>query len=124
MDLSYPKREKLKSKKIIDQLFVEGKSITHFPLKLIYLETPLPEGLKLQVGVAVSKKRFKNAVKRNRVKRLLRESYRVHKNKVTDHSKSSYAFLILYLGKKMPTHAVVDKQLQYLLDKFNAQENA
>ncbi|WP_298478331.1 ribonuclease P protein component [uncultured Maribacter sp.] len=124
MNLSYPKKEKLKSKKRIEQLFIEGKSITSFPLKLIYLETTLPDEIKIQTGVAVSKKRFKNAVKRNRVKRLLRESYRLNKFIVTDNTDSSYAFLILYIGKKMPTYTVIEKQLRLLLEKFNTKTNA
>ncbi|WP_291870899.1 ribonuclease P protein component [Maribacter sp.] len=124
MDLSYPKKEKLKSKKRIEQLFLEGKNVTSFPLKLIYLETALPDAIKVQTGVAVSKKRFKNAVKRNRIKRLLRESYRINKSLVTDNTTSSYAFLILYIGKEMPTYTAIEKQMQHLFQKFNAKTNA
>ncbi len=124
MTLSYPKKEKLKSKKRIEQLFLEGKNVTSFPLKLIYLETALPDPIKIQAGVAVSKKRFKSAVKRNRVKRLLREAYRLNKTIVTDNTQSSYAFLILYIGKELPTYTVIEKQLQQLFQKFNAKTNA
>ncbi|RKR14829.1 ribonuclease P protein component [Maribacter vaceletii] len=124
MNLSYPKKEKLKSKKRIEQLFVEGKNVTSFPLKLIYLETALPDQIKVQTGVAVSKKKFKSAVKRNRIKRLLREAYRLNKTIVLGNTEKSYAFLILYIGKEMPTYAVIEKQLHYLFQKFNAKTNA
>jgi len=124
MTLSYPRREKLKSKKRIEQLFVEGKNVTSFPLKLIYLETALPDQIKVQAGVAVSKKRFKSAVKRNRIKRLLRESYRLNKTIAMGNTEKSYAFLILYIGKEMPTYPVIEKQLQHLFKKFNAKTNA
>lgn len=124
MNLSYPKKEKLKSKKRIEQLFIEGKNVTSFPLKLIYLETALPKDVKVQAGMAVSKRRFKNAVKRNRIKRLLREAYRINKAMVTDNTTSSYAFLILYIGKKMPTYVAIEKQMQHLFQKFNAKTNA
>ena len=124
MDLSYPKKEKLKSKKRIEQLFIEGKNVTSFPLKLIYLENTLPNGVKVQAGMAVSKKRFKSAVKRNRVKRLLREAYRVNKSLVVGNTESSYAFLILYIGKELPAYAAIEKKMQHLFQKFNAKTNA
>lgn len=124
MDLSYPKKEKLKSKKRIEQLFIEGKNVTSFPLKLIYLETTIPNEVKVQAGMAVSKRRFKSAVKRNRVKRLLREAYRINKSIVSNNTESSYAFLILYIGKELPTYAAIEKQMQHLFQKFNAKTNA
>ena len=60
MDFSYPKNEKLKSRKTIDLLFTEGKSVSKFPLRLVYI--PLEESAeKINFGVSVSKKHFKKA---------------------------------------------------------------
>ena len=118
MSHTFPKKEKLKGRKRFDQLFAEGKSVTSFPLKLIYLETSLPENVKIQAGVTVSKKKFKRAVDRNRIKRLLREAYRLNKHLVFNNSDSSFAFLFLYLGKEIPSFEEVDKAMKEILAKF------
>ena len=118
MSHTFPKKEKLKSRKRFDQLFAEGKSVTSFPLKLIYLETSLPENVKIQAGVTVSKKKFKRAVDRNRIKRLLREAYRLNKHLVFNNSDSSFAFVFLYLGKEIPSFVEVDKAMKDILAKF------
>ena len=116
--MKFPKKEKLKSKKLIEKLFKEGKTLTSFPYKLIYLKVEVPVDAKLITGVAVPKKNFKSAVKRNRIKRLLRESYRLNKHLVFNNSEGNFAFLILYLGKEMPTYPEVEKGMQKILQKF------
>ena len=116
--MKFPKKEKLKSKKLIEKLFKEGKTLSNFPLKLIYLKVDVPVDAKFKTGVAVPKKNFKSAVKRNRIKRLLREAYRLNKHLVFNNSEGNFAFLILYLGKEMPTYPEVDKGMQKILQKF------
>ena len=123
MNFLYPKTEKLKSRKLIDRLFAEGEAVTKYPIKLIYLKTELPEDVSIQAGVAVPKKSFKGAVKRNRIKRLLREAYRLNKHLVFNNSESSFAFLFLYLGKEMPNFVDIERNLQALLAKFLEKEN-
>jgi len=118
MRFSFPRKEKLKSKKLIDQLFVEGKSVSNYPIKLIYLKTELPFEVPIQAGVTVPKKNFKSAVKRNRIKRLMRESYRLNKGLVFNNSKGTFAFLFLYLGKEMPDYKLVEENLKAALHKF------
>lgn len=118
MQQSFPKKEKLKSKKLIDQLFIEGKSVSSYPIKLIYLKTPLPFDVKIQAGVTVPKKNFKSAVDRNQIKRLLRESYRLNKALVFNNSEGPFAFLFLYLGKEMPEYHKIDEHLRGVLLKF------
>lgn len=76
---TYQKKDKLKSRKQTQYLFSNGKSIGVFPIKLIYtVETVDTEGL-LQTGVGAPTRTFRKAVQRNRVKRLLREAYRLEK---------------------------------------------
>ncbi|WP_209401287.1 ribonuclease P protein component [Pseudozobellia sp. WGM2] len=118
MDFKFSKKEKLKSKKLIDQLFAEGKSVTAFPLKLIYLRSQLPENVQVQAGVAVPKKNIKSAVNRNRIKRLMRENYRLNKHQVFNNSEGSFAFLFLYLGKKMPSFTEIESAMGKTLSKF------
>ncbi len=119
MEYSFPKKEKLKSKKRIAQLFEEGRAITNYPIKLIYLET-MGQASKIQAGVAVPKKNFKSAVARNRIKRLLREAYRLNKAVVFNNTQDEFAFLFLYLGKEKPTFLEVESKMKSLLQKFNA----
>lgn len=118
MGLSFPKKEKLKSKKLIDQLFAEGKSVSSYPIKLLYLKTELPFEVSIQAGVTVAKKNFKSAVKRNRIKRLLRESYRLNKALVFNNSEGTFAFLFLYLSKELPNQQQIDTHLKAVLHKF------
>ena len=118
MKFSYNKIEKLKSKKLIDKLFNEGRSINVFPLKLVYLETGLEDSVPVKTGVSVSKRYFKNAVDRNRIKRLLRETYRLNKPELFNKITTQYAFMILYIGKTGTDFDPLNKKMKVLLDTF------
>ncbi|MBU2948311.1 ribonuclease P protein component [Zobellia uliginosa] len=117
-DLTFPKKEKLKSKKLIEQLFAEGKSVSVFPIKLIYLPVQFTEDTRLKAGVTAPKKNFKSAVKRNRIKRLMREGYRHNKHLVFNNREGSFAFLFLYLGKEMPSQSNVKKTMKEVIKRF------
>jgi ribonuclease P protein component len=84
-----PKSERLKSRKQIDALFSGGKSFAQAPIRVSYQLTPSAEGSGLQIGVTASKRTFKKAVDRNRIKRLLREAYRLQKEDVLFQLQSS-----------------------------------
>jgi ribonuclease P protein component len=96
--------ERLKSRKIIQQLFKEGKSFSHFPFRVMYLENEnaIPG---LQAGFTVSSRNFKKAVDRNRIRRLMRESYRLQKNillyELQEHHKNLSIFFI-YTANELP----------------------
>jgi ribonuclease P protein component len=118
MSLKYGKKDKLKSKKTIERLFNEGRSITVYPLRLVYLETEFKDSSILKTGVSVSKKHHKTAVSRNRIKRLLREAYRLNKQKFFNNSSTSYAFMILYLSKEGTNSADINSAMKMLFQKF------
>lgn len=118
MSFTFPKKEKLKSKKLIKQLFVDGKNISQYPIKLIYLKSTGQKAF-IQAGVAVPKKNFKSAVKRNHIKRLLRESYRLNKGLVDNNTEDTFALLFLYIGKETLPFDVVQQKIILLLRKFN-----
>ena len=115
---TYPKKEKLKSKKLIEQLFKEGKTVLAFPLRLVYMPAAFDDDVIAKTGVSVSKKHFKTAVDRNRIKRLMREVYRLNKTVYFNNISTQYAFMILYLGKDKPTFAQVETQMEQLFKKF------
>lgn len=114
MKLTYNKSEKLKSQKDIEKLFSEGKSVSAYPLRMVYLKNDD----KLKVGVSVSKRNFRKAVDRIRIKRLLREGYRLNKNMLISNKAGGYTFMILYLSKDMPDFKLVNTKTKALLTKF------
>ena len=123
LSFSFSKKEKLKSKNRIEQLFAEGKSIYTYPIKLVYLKVPLPEGTKVQVGVTTPKRNFKSSVKRNRIKRLLRESYRLNKHLIFNNTEGGFALMFLYIGKEMPQFRTLEKSMLIVLQKLILKEN-
>jgi len=76
---SFPKSEHLCGDKRIGQLFTQGDAFIAYPLRVVYLIAPKKDVEFASVMVSVPKKRFKRAVKRNRLKRLMREAYRLNK---------------------------------------------
>lgn len=116
MALTFPKNEKLKSRKLITQLFDEGKGVSKFPVKLLYL--PVETLKNHQATFAVPKKNFKSAVDRNRIKRQLREAYRLQKEMLVTSSETKYALLFLYLGKKKPQYEELENCVALLLKKL------
>lgn len=118
---TYPKSEKLKSRTTIDEMFREGKSVSKFPLRLVYKKQALEEDQKLKIGVSVSKKYFKKAVDRNYFKRVLRETYRLNKDLLLDSLDDSYAFMLLYQTKERLSYEEINQKTIQLFEKFHLQ---
>ena len=80
---TFRKRERIVSLKLIESLFGGGcsQSVAAFPLRAVYmLSERQPADAPVQLLISVPKKRFRHAVDRNRVKRQIREAYRLHKD--------------------------------------------
>lgn len=122
-DFTYSKAEKLKSRKIIDLLFSEGKSVSKFPLRLVYAPT---EGVneKLLFGVSVSKKYFKNASDRNYLKRVLRECYRLNKHLLHNNLDKPYAFMFFYQTKELLSYQEIEEKTVQLFEKWVIETNS
>ena len=118
MKFTFKKKDKLKSRKLIEKLFDEGKSVTVFPLRMLYLKTTHEDGSVIKTGVSVSKRNFKKAVDRNRVKRLLRETYRLNKPEYFNNITTPYALMILYIGNDTNDFISVNENLKLLLSAF------
>lgn len=123
MNLGFPKSEKLKSRTLIQLLFSEGKSVSQFPVTLVYAPAGLENNIPAQAGVSVSKRNFKRANKRNRIKRLLREAYRLQKSQMLQNLPQQYVFMFLYTGKEMPDFELIQEKMKGLLEKFIQKES-
>lgn len=114
------KAERLKRRKIIEQLFSEGRAVTAFPIRVQYkmvdqLTVPL------QAGFSVSSRNFKRAVDRNRVKRLMREAYRLQKlplEQALQTKEQQLALFLIYTGKELPVYALVKEKVEVVLKKL------
>ena len=108
------KEERLSWKRYIALLFEKGQSFVAFPLRVVYL--PLEEEMSAPVSILISvpKKKFKRAVKRNLIKRQVREAYRVRKYDLIDPlAEKNKCMLVafLYLDKEIHPFADMEKAM-------------
>jgi ribonuclease P protein component len=109
---SFTKEERLCSKKLIEQLFREGSSFNIYPLRFIFVKQSPPSAIIPQVLISVSKRNFKKAVDRNRLKRQIREAYRQNKTILQAAGQSSIQLLgILYIAKEKKPFNIIEKKL-------------
>ena len=116
------KEERLSRKKIIEVLYDKGASIKTPAIILVYHFTELPCEYPAQVMFAASKRIFKRAHDRNRVKRLLREAYRKQKHIVytsLHERKTQAALLFIFTGRQLPNYAYAHGKISELLKRFN-----
>jgi len=118
MKFTLGKQERLKSRKLIEKLYKEGNSVKAFPLRMMYLQTNHTSDFPAQVGVSVPKRNFKKAPDRNRLKRLMRETYRLQKAIVYAHLEQPYVFMISYLGKDKWSYEDLHIKMEKLLKLF------
>lgn len=117
---TFPKQERLSWKRHIDLLFANGRSFVAFPLRVIYL--PVEEdalSARASVLISVPKKKFKRAVKRNLIKRRMREAYRIHKHDLFDalaNNQQRMLVAFLYLDKEILPFSEIEKAMQKALD--------
>lgn len=109
--MTLSRTERLKSRKAIEQLFNSGKRFSQPPFKILYQKS---EQTGLLFGTGVSTKNFKKAVDRNKVKRLMREAYRLQKHtlqQVLIEKQSGLDLFFIYTGKEIPAY-------QYVVEKI------
>jgi ribonuclease P protein component len=123
MSFSYPKNHKLKSKRSIDLLFTRGKSVSKYPLRLVYAvaNDQQMDGEMVKMGVSVSKKYFKHAVDRNYFKRILRETYRLNQHLLRENLTEPYIFMFFYQTKDRLSYSEIEQKTIQLFEKWNAE---
>jgi ribonuclease P protein component len=117
---TFQKEERLRSKKLFDRLFAEGKSFLVYPLKVVFVEPNPDRMFPSQAAFAVSKKLFKRAVKRNLLKRRMREAYRLNKPafylRLGD---KKVAVIFIYIGKEILSYQKIESAMKKALNKIS-----
>ena len=116
------KTERLDKKKVIDKMFSGGaRSFSVFPLRVVYLPVEELEA-PVSILVSVSKRRFKRAVKRNRVKRQIREAYRKNKSLLVDElqrREQRLAIAFIYLSDELVATAELEEKMKIALARIS-----
>lgn len=119
---TFPLKEHLKSKRVIEQVYANGASVTSFPLRAIFIEQPTEEQEPTAaILINVSKKRFRHAVDRNLVKRRIREAYRTSKHpfiEALENNGKKMAVAIIYVDNKHNSTAFIRKKMARLLESI------
>ena len=121
---TFGKAEKLCSKLEIDALFKDGRSFKEFPIRVMYLRLE-DSSANAKVLISVPKKRFKKAVSRNHIKRLIRETYRLNKSELIEkwHNSGKYfALAFVYIGNEIPEFDDLTVVMKRVIDKLNTLE--
>lgn len=115
------KAERLKRRKIIEQLFSEGRAVSTFPIRVQYKLVDELLAEPLQAGFSASSRTFKRAVDRNRIKRLMREAYRLQKAQLEQALQTKQrrlALFLIYTGKELPEYALIKEKMDVVLKKL------
>ena len=118
MNESFGKKEKLKSKILINGLFSEGESVKKFPLRLVFMPITQGKGKNHKIGVSVPKRNFKNAVDRNQIKRHMREAFRKNKHIITTELDKPFALMFIYAGRKKSDYNQLVSTMEIMLNKM------
>ena len=122
------KAERLKSRNAIEAVFKNGKSFSIFPFRIVHIIS-IPKrniaGSQVQAGFSVSTRYFKKAVDRNRIKRLMRESWRLQKNPLDEQFRNQaegtnlqFHIFIIYTGNELPVYQQVFEKTGIIIKRL------
>ena len=117
----FPKDERLKSKKITEELFSKGSSYYLYPFRLLYIRETRFQGTFPQVLISVPKRNFKKATDRNRIKRQIREAYRLNKSAVykkLEKDKIPAYLGIIFTAKEKIPYNLLEEKLIFILERL------
>lgn len=118
MRFKFTKTERLKSRKLIEQLFKQGQRLKSEPLQVVFWAVDHDGNYPVKAGFSVSKRYFKNAVDRNRIKRLMRESYRLNKHKLYEQCTKKHVLMFIYNSTQLKSYEDIDKTLNDLINQL------
>ena len=115
---TFSKSERISSKREIDLLFEQGHSFLVYPLRIVFLSIPkTDDSVPVSILVSVPKRKLKRAVHRNRIKRLIRETYRLNKSdlhhKALEENRLIIAFI--YLSDTIMTYRKIEDAMKKTL---------
>lgn len=110
---TFGKEERVTGAKRVDAIFASGKSFISYPLRVVYLQHKQNPVTSCSILITVPKKRMKKAVHRNRVKRLVREAYRLNKilTQDIDISEQSLDIAFIYVKDTASTYTEIEKAM-------------
>lgn len=120
--LTFPNVERLKSRKIIATLFDKNssKSFSQYPIRVVWVENTSSEQ-SVQVAFSVPKRAFKRAVARNRIRRLMQETYRLNKESLhngLDERVQRYSLMLIYVAKEELPYTTINEAMRSLMRRF------
>lgn len=116
---TYGKDQRLKNVLTIDRVFAEGEKIKAFPILARHTKSTFDAKVPFQVATTVSKRRFRKAVSRNRIKRLMREAWRLEKHRLEENwskGDNQGALVLIYVGNKIPTFEKCANTISKIVD--------
>lgn len=120
---TFKKKERLKSKKIIEQLFKSGEIIHQYPFKVLFINSiDQNTEYQAQIAISVSKRNFKKAVDRNYIKRKIREAYRKNKINLYNHlieNDQKLSIFVIYTANRDLHYTEIEKSMQLLIEKIS-----
>ena len=123
ISFSFPKKERLCSRLQMEQLLTLRQSVFSYPLKCYFQFLPLgDENTVSKMAVSVPKKLEKTAVGRNKIKRWVREAYRLNKHLLSDKTSESGVvvnLLFVCVGKEKLSYAMIEKAVVEILDTIS-----
>ena len=116
------KAERLNSKSTIEELFSgNSKSFSIYPLRVVFMPVEKKENALASILISVPKKRFKRAVKRNKVKRQVREGYRKNKHEllnVLNEKENGLAIAFIYLSNEILPTSLIEENIKQILERI------
>lgn len=123
MSYTFTKEERLCSKRLLESLFRSGSSFVVYPYRIVFLYSPIvqKDTIPVQCVISVSKRRFRQAVDRNAIKRRIREAYRLQKSDLYSFLQEHSLHLLLafqYVGKEKEPYAMLYQRMGKVLAKL------
>jgi ribonuclease P protein component len=118
---TFSKNERICNDKQISRLFEQGSSFICYPVRVVWIENDEPSTKPVRILISVSKKKIRHAVDRNRVKRLIRESYRINKSELYQweiNTGKSIGICFIWLSDDLVDFSKVDKKMHDALGKI------
>jgi ribonuclease P protein component len=115
---TFTKEERLCSQKLIGTLFSRGEQMTVYPFRILWLNTDDPNQPPVQVAITVPKRIFKRAVVRNRIKRMIREAYRLNKHLLYSKLNKKLVFVIIFIAREEPVWGVIQPKIILTLERL------